>query len=132
MGVLLIGDILVGGMWMIRFDHLTKNLEADLHGRLRAEYSDPSSQFRELFDDLQSKSQCCGVESPLDYNGSFWQMTETRYFLDYERALNTSLISDHVDVEEEEEIAENETNQNQTEDDVDLHHVDSDDLLLPW
>ena len=33
--VLLIGDILVGGMWMIRFDHLTKNLEADLHGRLR-------------------------------------------------------------------------------------------------
>ena len=35
-------------------------------------------------------------------------------------------------MEEEEEIAENETNQNQTEDDVDLHHVDSDDLLLPW
>ena len=64
--------------------------------RFRAEYSDPSSQFRELFDDLQSKSQCCGVESPLDYNGSFWQMTETRYFLDYERALNTSLNSDHV------------------------------------
>ena len=33
--VLLIGDILVGGMWMVKFDSLTENITADLHGRLR-------------------------------------------------------------------------------------------------
>ena len=36
-------------------------------------------------------------------------------------------------MEAEEEIAEHETNQTEeATDDVDLHHVDSDDLLLPW
>ena len=33
--ILLIGDILVGGMWMVKFDSLTENITADLHGRLR-------------------------------------------------------------------------------------------------
>ena len=33
--VLLIGDILVGGMWMVKFDTLTENVTADLHGQLR-------------------------------------------------------------------------------------------------
>ena len=42
-----------------------------------------------------------------------------------------------MEAEEEEEriLAENETphqNTNQTSEDMDLHHVDSDDLLLPW
>ena len=40
-----------------------------------------------------------------------------------------------MEAEEEEEIlvAENETqNTNQTSEDMELHHVDSDDLLLPW
>ena len=66
----------------------------------RSEYADKTSQFRYIFDDLQRSSKCCGVESPLDYNGSFWQLTETEYFSDYERrALNTSLDEDHVDIE---------------------------------
>ena len=33
--VLLIGDIFVGGMWMIRFDSLTENLSEDLYSKLR-------------------------------------------------------------------------------------------------
>ena len=41
-----------------------------------------------------------------------------------------------MEAEEEEEIlVENENpnqNTNQTSEDMDLHHVDSDDLLLPW
>lgn len=88
----------------------------------RSEFGDQSSDFRYIFDDLQRSSQCCGVESPLDYNGSFWQRTETEYFLDYERrALNTSLDEDHVDIDE--------TNHHHSHDDEEL---DSEDLLLPW
>lgn len=57
---------------------------------------------------------------PSDYNGSFWQRTETEYFLDYERrALNTSLDTDHVDVDVNSEQEEHED-------------LDSEDLLLPW
>lgn len=129
--VLLIGDILVGGMWMVKFDSLTENITADLHGRLRSEYSEKTSQFRYIFDDLQRSSQCCGVESPLDYNSSFWQMTETEYFMDYERrALNSSLDEDHVDVDIKQSQDDQEGNQNQPE-----HHeeeLNSEDLLLPW
>lgn len=88
----------------------------------RSEFSDQSSDFRYIFDDLQRSSRCCGVESPLDYNGSFWQRTETEYFLDYERrALNTSLDEDHVDIDE--------TNHHHPHDEEEL---DSEDLLLPW
>ena len=73
----------------------------------RSEYADKTSQFRYIFDDLQRSSQCCGVESPLDYNGSFWQLTETEYFSDYERrALNTSLDEDHIDVDFNETLIE--------------------------
>ena len=86
----------------------------------RAEYADKSSQFRLIFDELQTNSQCCGVESPLDFNSSFWQMTETEYFLDYERkALNNSLDHDHIDVDVNGE-------------DHDEEELDSQDLLLPW
>ena len=74
---------------------------------------------------MQRSSQCCGVESPLDYNGTFWQLTESNYFLDYERkALKSSLDEDHVDVDinDSDEVSE-------------ISHdeeLDSEDLLLPW
>ena len=129
--VLLIGDILIGGVWMIKFDTITENLTSDLQRRLSSEYVAKSgNQFRPIFDHLQKNSQCCGVVSPLDYNATFWQMTETEFFLDYERQfLNTSLDNDHIDVEV-------------TDDDQDLsaimenheheEELDSEDLLLPW
>jgi len=47
-------------------------------------------------------------------------MTETEYFLDYERkALNNSLDHDHIDVDVNSE-------------DHDEEELDSQDLLLPW
>ena len=130
--VLLIGDILVGGIWMIKFDTITENLTSDLHHRLSHEYVDKNSKFRPLFDDLQRRGQCCGVQSPLDYNATFWQMIETEYFLDYERQfLNTSLDNDHIDVDVE-------NGDFLDSDDVEGTHghneeeLDSEDLLLPW
>ena len=130
--VLLIGDILVGGIWMIKFDTITENLTSDLHHRLSKEYVDKSSNFRPLFDDLQRRGQCCGVQSPLDYNATFWQMIETEYFLDYERQfLNTSLDNDHIDVE-----VENGEFDSEEVEGAPSHHqdeeLDSEDLLLPW
>ena len=123
--VLLIGDILVGGIWMIKFDTITENLTSDLNQRLSNEYVEKNSKFRPLFDNLQGQSQCCGVQSPLDYNATFWQRIETEYFLDYERQfLNTSLDNDHIDVDVENgEVLDS--------DDQD-EELDSEDLLLPW
>ena len=51
------------------------------------------------------------MNGPLDYNGSFWQLTETEYFSDYERrALNTSLDEDHIDVDFNETLIEEQGN----------------------
>ena len=59
-------------------------------------------------------------------------MTETEYFLDYERrALNTSLDEEHVDVEDIHESNDNTVESNESNG----HHdeeLDSEDLLLPW
>ena len=124
--VLLIGDILIGGVWMIKFDTITENLTSDLQRRLSSEYVAKSgNQFRPIFDHLQKNSQCCGVVSPLDYNATFWQMTETEFFLDYERQfLNTSLDNDHIDVE----VDQNDQSENHEHEE----ELDSEDLLLPW
>jgi regulator of sigma D len=90
----------------------------------RSEYTDKSGQFRAIFDQVQQQSQCCGVESPLDYNSSFWQRSETEYFLDYERrAFNTSLDDeDHVDID----VDADDTDDNEEDE------LDREDLLLPW
>ena len=128
--VLLIGDILIGGIWMIKFDTITENLTSDLQRQLSSEYVTKTSSFRPIFDHLQKNSQCCGVVNPLDYNATFWQLTETEFFLDYERQFlkgeNTSLDNDHVDVEVDDEDQASESGHEHEEE------LDSEDLLLPW
>ena len=125
--VLLIGDILIGGIWMIKFDTITENLTSDLQRQLSSEYVTKTSSFRPIFDHLQKNSQCCGVVNPLDYNATFWQLTETEFFLDYERQfLNTSLDNDHVDVEVDDEDQASDSGHEHEEE------LDSEDLLLPW
>lgn len=129
--VLLVGDILIGGIWMIRFDHLTSGLTPELHGRLRTEYTDKGSDFRRIFDSLQSGSECCGVGSPVDYNNTWWQWVETDYFLDYERAAfnHTGGDEDVIDVVEKKNIS---VRRLQEEEEEEEEELDSDDLLLPW
>lgn len=70
---LLVGDVVVGGYWMIRYDRLSSTLGVDLLTKFNAEYTDPNSDFRSHFDELQRDSQCCGVLGPQDYNATWWQ-----------------------------------------------------------
>lgn len=51
--ILLVGDVAVGGIWMVRYDRISKDLQHDLRDRFTREYKEETSEFRELWDDLQ-------------------------------------------------------------------------------
>ena len=71
--VLLIGDILVGGFWLFKYNQISLQLRAQLERRFQQEYSRPNLQFRDLWDDIQQDHHCCGVNGPRDFNVSWWQ-----------------------------------------------------------
>jgi hypothetical protein len=51
-----VGDVIVGGVWMARFESLTSGISPDLYKRLQTEYASNEGNFRHLFDDLQVSS----------------------------------------------------------------------------
>eukprot|EP00095_Tigriopus_kingsejongensis_P010144 maker-scaffold1067_size65077-snap-gene-0.7 protein:Tk10144 transcript:maker-scaffold1067_size65077-snap-gene-0.7-mRNA-1 annotation:"PREDICTED: uncharacterized protein LOC100569714" len=70
---LLVGDVVVGGYWMVRYERLSSTLGRDMLTKFNAEYVDSRSDFHQHFDELQRDSFCCGVSGPQDYNTSWWQ-----------------------------------------------------------
>lgn len=70
---LLVGDVVVGGIWLIRYNGISRDLHSDMTAKFAADYRKEDSDFRQLWDDLQRGSGCCGVGGPLDYNISRWQ-----------------------------------------------------------
>ena len=46
--------------------------------------------FRNLFDEFQQNGQCCGANSPLDYNSSWWFEVSDKYVDEYEILANDS------------------------------------------
>ena len=69
--VLLGGDLLMGIVWMFRFQKLIAGLVPDLRNRLSVDYGhDP--EYSQAWDMFQKSARCCGVESPADYNNSDW------------------------------------------------------------
>ena len=69
--VLLAGDMIVGLVWVFRFQKLVAGLVPDLKNRLSLDYGhDPD--FDAAWDLLQRSARCCGVESPADFNNSLW------------------------------------------------------------
>ena len=45
--------------------------------------------FKPLFDELQQHDQCCGANSPLDYNSSWWfEEVSKKYEEEYETLIN--------------------------------------------
>lgn len=69
--LLLVGDVLVGIVWIFLFSNLTHGLPAELFSRLQEEYgSDPL--YTTAWDDLQQQLHCCGVHGPRDYNATRW------------------------------------------------------------
>jgi hypothetical protein len=69
--VLLIGDVLVGLVWIFRLDSIKTHLRPQLKQRLIFQYGN-DSQFTQTWDWVQTNDMCCGVEGPMDflrYNG---------------------------------------------------------------
>ncbi|XP_057369518.1 uncharacterized protein LOC130690529 [Daphnia carinata] len=69
--VLLAGDMLVGIVWVFRFQRLVAGLVPDLKSRLSLDYGN-DADFDAAWDLLQRSARCCGVESPADFNNSHW------------------------------------------------------------
>lgn len=76
---LLVGDVIVGIVWIFRYQNLTSGLGAELKSRLQGHYGlDP--HFQLLWDRIQSESRCCGVYGPSDYVNSSWAAAQERQF----------------------------------------------------
>lgn len=65
--VLLLGDIIVGLVWLIRLSHLTEGIYPFLTNTIKSQYN-KDDEIKEVWDTIQTNHQCCGVQSPLDYN----------------------------------------------------------------
>lgn len=71
--VLLAGDIVVGLVWIFRFQKIVNSLVPELKHRLSTDYgTGQSADFDAAWDLLQRSARCCGVESPQDFNNSQW------------------------------------------------------------
>lgn len=70
--LLLCGDIVVGTVWVFRFQRLCAALPTELAGRLSTEYG-VRPEFTALWDHVQWAEQCCGLFTPADYNESEWR-----------------------------------------------------------
>ncbi|KAF2345843.1 Tetraspanin/Peripherin [Trinorchestia longiramus] len=68
--VLLIGDLMVGLVWFLRFPKLSVRLSGSMNSTLYQYGYDQSST--EAWDSLQTAEQCCGIKSPEDYSHTKW------------------------------------------------------------
>ncbi|RWS14728.1 tetraspanin-1-like protein [Dinothrombium tinctorium] len=68
---LLAGDVIVGIVWLFRYNNIATNLRSDLKNRLNNEYGFDYI-FQTIWDKIQSENQCCGVDGPYDYNMTLW------------------------------------------------------------
>lgn len=64
--LLLVGDAMLGVVWVYRFDKITEELRPVLKQRLAFEYGVDTS-FTELWDSVQRQYKCCGVDSSYDF-----------------------------------------------------------------
>ncbi|XP_013783892.2 tetraspanin-14-like [Limulus polyphemus] len=77
--MLLLGDIIIGFVWIFHYNHIASHLLSDLKTRLQTDYgSDVAFQF--LWDRLQQEEYCCGVIGPQDFNLSTWFSRQRRAF----------------------------------------------------
>ncbi|XP_064113239.1 uncharacterized protein LOC135219936 [Macrobrachium nipponense] len=75
---LLLGDVVVGLVWLYRFSHLTDGLRPYARATLHNKYGrDPD--ITDAWDTLQRTSKCCGVVTPRDYNTTWWDIREQNF-----------------------------------------------------
>ncbi|RWS25401.1 tetraspanin-1-like protein, partial [Leptotrombidium deliense] len=72
---LLVGDVIVGSIWLFRYNNIVTNLRSDLKSRLNNEYGFDYT-FQNIWDKIQNENECCGVDGPYDYNHTNWLIKE--------------------------------------------------------
>ncbi|XP_076361782.1 tetraspanin-9-like [Tachypleus tridentatus] len=75
--ILLLGDIIIGFVWIFHYNHIANHLLNDLKSRLQTHYENDAA-FRFLWDRLQQEEHCCGVIGPQDFNLSTWFSRQRR------------------------------------------------------
>lgn len=68
---LLIGDIIVGLIWVFRFNTLIASLQESMLSNLQSQYGAVDSTTK-AWDNVQVSDSCCGVNGPMDYLNSSW------------------------------------------------------------
>ncbi|XP_076307877.1 tetraspanin-14-like isoform X2 [Tachypleus tridentatus] len=86
---LLVGDVIMGIIWIFHYNHITANLRSDLKSRLQVDYG-RELQFQILWDKIQDDAQCCGVDGPRDYNHTFWLRRQRQDFPKYHQMVPLS------------------------------------------
>ncbi|XP_069166478.1 CD82 antigen [Procambarus clarkii] len=69
---LLLGDVVVGLVWLYRFSHLTEGLRPYARSTLLNHYG-KDADVTDAWDTLQTAAKCCGVAGPRDYNTTWWE-----------------------------------------------------------
>ncbi|CAM1319543.1 Uncharacterised protein g7242 [Pycnogonum litorale] len=70
---LLFGDVVVGIVWIFRFDKINDSLRSELKIKLQSEYG-TRANLVEIWNGIQNENSCCGVDGPTDYmNISKWR-----------------------------------------------------------
>nr|XP_053629947.1 CD82 antigen-like [Cherax quadricarinatus] len=77
---LLLGDVVVGLVWLYRFSHLTDGLRPYARATLLKHYG-RDSDITEAWDALQRSAKCCGVAGPRDYNTTWWDTRQTHGYI---------------------------------------------------
>ncbi|KAG9509420.1 hypothetical protein GZH46_02061 [Fragariocoptes setiger] len=83
--LLFVGDILLGSVWIIRYNTIAQSIKANLRNKLRYEFGylqlDPI--FTQTLERIQSESRCCGISGPHDYRNSHWFLEANKTSSDY-------------------------------------------------
>lgn len=74
LATLLLGDIVIGLVWFLRFPKLTIQINPSMNASFH-EYGYKESSTN-AWDTLQSAEQCCGIRSPDDYSTNRWGIQE--------------------------------------------------------
>lgn len=93
--MLLVGDVIIGFVWIFHYNHITSHLLSDLRAKLQTDYGN-SLDYQALWDRVQREEHCCGVKEPQDFNLSVWITGQRSDFLRYHQVVPLSCCKDQL------------------------------------
>ncbi|XP_076325967.1 tetraspanin-9-like [Tachypleus tridentatus] len=106
--MLLVGDVIMGFVWIFHYNHIASHLLSDLRTRLQTEYG-KSAEYQSIWDRIQREEHCCGVNDPQDFNLSLWTSGQRRDILRHYQVVPLSCCKNQSGVTDMENVFANNT-----------------------